>query len=197
MPQANNINAQTTSNQERRDPHLRNGEKSKDIRFHPFQDESFIKNNEIIVSEGKTIIYLKSDYEINSYDIKYNMNKEVISSKKKTNVNGLNLFFSLLPGINLKIKEIELFSDEKKFLIPFDKLFVTSKNGYFDSNNNSHISIIFPKLSLVFLTSNSSSLSSLIFAAMAKATSLPIIFSGCSSFSFVRKRPKSSNISKA
>ena len=48
MPQANNINAQTTSNQERRDPHLRNGEKSKDVRFHPFQDESFIKNNEIM-----------------------------------------------------------------------------------------------------------------------------------------------------
>ena len=48
MPQANNINTQTTSNQERRDPHLRNGEKSKDVRFHPFQDESFIKNNEIM-----------------------------------------------------------------------------------------------------------------------------------------------------
>lgn len=67
--------------------------------------------------------------------------------EKKTNVNGLNLFFSLLPGINLKIKEIEFFSDDKNFLIPFDKLFVTSKNGYFDSNNNSYVSIIFPKLS--------------------------------------------------
>ena len=31
---------------------------------------NYFKNNEIIVSEGKTIIYLKSDYEINCYDIK-------------------------------------------------------------------------------------------------------------------------------
>ena len=48
MPQDNNNRVVPTSNQERRDPHLRNGEKSKDARFHPFQDKSFIKNNEIM-----------------------------------------------------------------------------------------------------------------------------------------------------
>ena len=48
MPQDNNNRVVPTSNPERRDPHLRNGEKSKDARFHPFQDKSFIKNNEIM-----------------------------------------------------------------------------------------------------------------------------------------------------
>jgi hypothetical protein len=48
LPQDNNNRVVPTSNPERRDPHLRNGEKSKDARFHPFQDKSFIKNNEIM-----------------------------------------------------------------------------------------------------------------------------------------------------
>ena len=48
MAQADNIQAQTSFNAERRDPHLRNGPKSKDFRFNPFQDEAFIKNNEIM-----------------------------------------------------------------------------------------------------------------------------------------------------
>ena len=48
MAQVDNIDAQLTFHAERRDPNLRNGAKSKDVRYHPFQDETFIRNNEIM-----------------------------------------------------------------------------------------------------------------------------------------------------
>ena len=48
MTQANNIKIKSQSNNERRDPHLRNGSKSSDFRFNPLEDKSFIKNNEIL-----------------------------------------------------------------------------------------------------------------------------------------------------
>jgi hypothetical protein len=48
MTQAGNIQVQTSFKADRRDPHLRNGPKSTDFRFNPFQDEAFIKNNEIM-----------------------------------------------------------------------------------------------------------------------------------------------------
>ena len=48
LTESSKIEIQSTLNQERRDPHLRNGSKSDDQRFHPFQDKSFIKNNEIM-----------------------------------------------------------------------------------------------------------------------------------------------------
>ena len=48
MAQVDNIDAQSTFHAERRDPNLRNGAKSKDVRYHPFQDETFIRNNEIM-----------------------------------------------------------------------------------------------------------------------------------------------------
>ena len=48
MTQANNIKIKSLSNNERRDPHLRNGSKSSDFRFNPLEDKSFIKNNEIL-----------------------------------------------------------------------------------------------------------------------------------------------------
>ena len=43
LTESSKIETQSTLNQERRDPHLRNGSKSDDQRFHPFQDKSFIK----------------------------------------------------------------------------------------------------------------------------------------------------------
>ncbi len=48
MSRADNFAVQSSSKAERRDPHFRNGAKSKDFRFHPFQDKSFIRNNEIM-----------------------------------------------------------------------------------------------------------------------------------------------------
>ena len=48
MTQANKIKVKSLNNNERRDPHLRNGSKSSDFRFNPLEDKSFIKNNEIL-----------------------------------------------------------------------------------------------------------------------------------------------------
>ena len=48
MAQANNIQVKSNGIRERRDPHLRNGSKSTDLRFNPLQDKVFIKNNEIM-----------------------------------------------------------------------------------------------------------------------------------------------------
>tara|TARA_B100000700_G_C15016581_1_gene843591 strand:- start:1247 stop:2269 length:1023 start_codon:yes stop_codon:yes gene_type:complete len=64
----------------------------------------------------------------------------------KTNINNINLFFSLLPGIKLEIKKVELLSNNKKILIPNNKTFITSRNSYF-INDDDKISIFFTNLS--------------------------------------------------
>jgi len=64
----------------------------------------------------------------------------------KVNINNINLFFSLLPGIKLDIKKIEFFSNNEKIVIPNDKTFITSRNSYF-VNIDKKISIFFTNLS--------------------------------------------------
>ena len=64
----------------------------------------------------------------------------------KINIIHFDLFFSLLSGVKLEIKGIEFFSEDKKIVIPNNKLFVTSRNSYFVNNKN-NISIFFTNLS--------------------------------------------------
>jgi len=64
----------------------------------------------------------------------------------KMNINNINLFFSLLPGIKLEIKKIEFLSNDEKVLIPNNKTFITSRNSYF-INDDDIVSIFFTNIS--------------------------------------------------
>lgn len=51
-------------------------------------------------------------------------------------IEGLNLYFSFLPGINIKIKDITLYSNNNKIIIPSNELMFSSKSSYIINDNN-------------------------------------------------------------
>tara|TARA_Y100000590_G_scaffold467713_1_gene647587 strand:+ start:4155 stop:5180 length:1026 start_codon:yes stop_codon:yes gene_type:complete len=66
---------------------------------------------------------------------------------KLHNIDHVNLFFSFLPGVNLQIKSIELFSNDNKFIVGKDQMLITTNNAYFyqspNYSNEDFISLIF------------------------------------------------------
>ena len=78
--------------------------------------------------------YSHSGLQLNSYN-----NYEFIPSAP-INMNGVNLYFSFLPGIQVLIKEISIYSSGQIFLIPAKDFNVTSKSAYIDNNEEEDLS---------------------------------------------------------
>ena len=51
-------------------------------------------------------------------------------------INGINMYFSFLPGINIIFKEIILYTKNKKIIIPSKNLLITSNSSYISENDN-------------------------------------------------------------
>jgi hypothetical protein len=54
---------------------------------------------------------------------------------KPLDINGINLYFSFLPGINIIIKEITVHTKNNKKIIPTNDLIITSASSYIEDNN--------------------------------------------------------------
>ena len=61
--------------------------------------------------------------------------------KQALDVNGINLYFSFLPGINIIIKEITLYNKNNNEIIPSKDLIITS-NSSFLNDDDKHVSIL-------------------------------------------------------
>ena len=94
------------------------------IKFRPI-----IKNN---------FFYYHSGVEIGNF-INYEFTPD-----KPININGLNLYFSFLPGMNIIIKEIIIHTNNNKQIIPSDDLIVTSDSSYIEDIEEG-VSVMSPK----------------------------------------------------
>ena len=57
-------------------------------------------------------------------------------------MNGINLYFSFLPGIRVYIKEISIYSSGEIIKIPIQDFTVSSKSAYIDYNNDENLSFL-------------------------------------------------------
>ena len=57
-------------------------------------------------------------------------------------MNGINLYFSFLPGIRVYIKEIFIYSSGEIIKIPIQDFTVSSKSAYIDYNNDENLSFL-------------------------------------------------------
>ena len=68
---------------------------------------------------------------------------EIIPSSA-LDLESLNLLFSFVPGTSIEIKNVQLFSNDKKYTINYDDIFVTARNSFFLNSGTSNY-IIFTK----------------------------------------------------
>ena len=94
----------------------------------------------------------KNIFYINDGIVIENLQNYEFIPKKRIIVNSVNLYFSFLPGMNVEISQIEIFSKNNKLLIPSSAIIASSKYGYFKNNKN--ISLYLLKLTDDILTIN-------------------------------------------
>jgi hypothetical protein len=70
-----------------------------------------------------------------------NFYKYELVPQKPIHLNGLNLYFSFLPGINIQIKNITLYSKNINKTIDANQMLFSSKFSYFEKNNE-YLSIL-------------------------------------------------------
>ena len=70
-----------------------------------------------------------------------NFYKYELVPQKPIHLNGLNLYFSFLPGINIQIKNITLYSKSINKTIDANQMLFSSKFSYFEKNNE-YLSIL-------------------------------------------------------
>ena len=83
------------------------------------------------------IISKKSDknfYYHSGIQLENLLNYEFIL-KEPSDINGINLYFSFLPGINIIIKELILYTKDNKEIIPSKNLIITSNSSYIVGND--------------------------------------------------------------
>ena len=87
-------------------------------------------------SKEKNFFYINDGIILNEFtDYEFILRKDDIK-------NSINFYFSLLPGTNVQIKEIKIFTENNLLIIPSNQMNVYSKNGYFIEDKN-NISVIF------------------------------------------------------
>jgi LPS-assembly protein len=79
-------------------------------------DFSYFKDSEKIISKGKTEAYLQSKYTINSEDVIYQIEENILSSVKKTKIEDDNSQVYFAENFNYSINQ-EIFKGEKILII--------------------------------------------------------------------------------
>ena len=79
-------------------------------------DFSYFKDSEKIISKGKTEAYLQSKYTINSEDVIYQIEENILSSEKKTKIEDDNSQVYFAENFNYSINQ-EIFKGEKILII--------------------------------------------------------------------------------
>ena len=57
-------------------------------------------------------------------------------------ISGINLFFSLLPGIRIYIKEMSVYTPENILKIPIKDFTATSRSAYIENNGSENLSFL-------------------------------------------------------
>ena len=91
---------------------------------------------EFMSNENKLTIYPSADININTNSI-----YEFIPLAPIT-VNGFNLYFSTLPGLNISIEQINIFDISGKREMDPSSFSISSKYGYILNENNGQVSIV-------------------------------------------------------
>jgi len=90
------------------------------------------------LNEHKNEIYTFSGINLGK------MSQYEIIPSATLDLKSLNLLFSFVPGTSLEIKNVQLFSNEKKYTINYADIFATARNSFFLNSDTSNY-IIFTK----------------------------------------------------